>query len=263
MTDLSQPTVVNGPAINVLLTEVSRHIGNIGKNHQNKSQGFNFRGIDDALNELGPVFHAFGVGIGSEVLDCKTESIFSKDKTGNDRVTYRTLLQVRWTFIAPDGSSRVVEMPGEGQDFGDKATYKAISGSFKYACFIGLCIPVKPGVMAEPDADSEPEPQRQMAQAFVEKPAPRQQEPLEAAAVKTFEATEDYLTQETYDQLMKLMEGTKMSMENRDKGVLAFSKNRTSDPSMLAESEAAALTSAILQKIAKKKAEAAAKATAQ
>ena len=56
---------------------------------------------------------------------------------------------VRYTFYAKDGSSVQCVVVGEGMDSGDKATNKAMSIAFKYACFQVFCIPTEE--MKDPD----------------------------------------------------------------------------------------------------------------
>jgi hypothetical protein len=62
-----------------------------------------------------------------------------------------SICKVKYTFYAEDGSSISATVIGEGMDTGDKATNKAMSIAFKYACFQVFCIPTEE--MVDPDAE--------------------------------------------------------------------------------------------------------------
>lgn len=135
-----------------LLPLVQREIGNIGKNKKNAHQGYNFRGIDDVLNAIGPALAKVGVTVTAQVVKHDREEVAHKN---GYRVNVR--LKMRVTFWGPDGTSLRNCTVGEAQDFnGDKATNKAMSVAFKYAAFMGLAIPLEPGVMDDSDADDKP-----------------------------------------------------------------------------------------------------------
>ncbi len=61
---------------------------------------------------------------------------------------------MKYTFYAEDGSHIEAVVVGEGMDSGDKATNKAMSAAFKYACFQVFCIPTEE--MKDPDAETPP-----------------------------------------------------------------------------------------------------------
>ena len=63
-----------------------------------------------------------------------------------------TRLTIRFDFIAIDGSSISATVIGEAMDSGDKATNKAMSIAFKYACFQVFCIPTEE--MQDPDSET-------------------------------------------------------------------------------------------------------------
>ena len=54
-----------------------------------------------------------------------------------------TVLRVRYTFYAPDGSHVATITEGEGMDSGDKATAKAMSVSAKYAYAFTFNVPTE------------------------------------------------------------------------------------------------------------------------
>nr|DAZ77226.1 MAG TPA: ERF superfamily protein [Caudoviricetes sp.] len=129
---------------------VMSDIGVIGKEKKNAQQGFKYRGVDDVMNALQPVMVRHGLFVVPEIIDQKREERQTKNK-GN--LIY-SVCTVRYTFYAKDGSSVQCVVIGEGMDSGDKATNKAMSIAFKYACFQVFCIPTEE--MADPDAETHP-----------------------------------------------------------------------------------------------------------
>lgn len=130
-----------------LIGQAIGKIGAIGKTSENKQQGFKYRGIDQVYNALNPVMAELGIFFCPEVLDQKREERVTKNGTV---LTY-TLLTMKYTAYAPDGSSVSMTVVGEGMDSGDKGSNKAMSVAMKYAMFQLFCIPTEE--MKDPDAD--------------------------------------------------------------------------------------------------------------
>ena len=122
-------------------------IGAIGKDKINEQQKFRYRGIDQVYNALNPVMAELGIFFCPEVLDQKREERVTKNGTV---LTY-TLLTMKYTAFAPDGSSVSMTVVGEGMDSGDKGSNKAMSVAMKYAMFQLFCIPTEE--RKDPDAD--------------------------------------------------------------------------------------------------------------
>lgn len=133
------------------LNEVAKAVGVIGKMRKNPQQGFNFRGIDDVYNIIGPHLHDKEVVVYPEV----TDIIMGERSTKSGTLMTTAVVTVRYTFAAPDGSTHTATLAGEGHDSGDKAVNKALSMAYKTAMLQVLAIPVE----GEPDADADsPEP---------------------------------------------------------------------------------------------------------
>ena len=130
-------------AINAVMNDV----GAIGKNTKNTTQGFMFRGIDAVMNALQPALIKNHVFVVPEVLE-QTREERTTQKGG---VLIYSICKIRYTFYAEDGSSVSSIVIGEGMDSGDKATNKAMSIAFKYACFQVFCIPTEE--MKDPDIE--------------------------------------------------------------------------------------------------------------
>ena len=130
-----------------LIGQAMRKIGAIGKNTKNQQQGFMYRGIDAVMNALSPVMSELGLFICPEVLEqTREERVNSKGTT----LLY-SILKIKYTMYAPDGSNVSCVVIGEGMDTGDKASNKAMSVGMKYAAFQLLMIPTEE--MIDPDAE--------------------------------------------------------------------------------------------------------------
>lgn len=129
----------------------------ITKDKRNAQQGFRYRGIDDVLNTFQPLLAKHHVFVVPEVLDQQCQ----ERTTGKDGSLLYSLLRMRYTFYAEDGSCVSAVVVGEGMDSGDKASNKAMSVAMKYAMFQVFCIPTEE--MQDPDAET-PEPSKPKAE---------------------------------------------------------------------------------------------------
>lgn len=129
------------------ISAVMKDVGAIGKNTKNTQQGFMFRGIDAVMNALQPALIKNHIFVVPEVLEQTREERTSKE----GKTLIYSICRVKYTFFAEDGTSVSAVVIGEGMDTGDKATNKAMSIAFKYACFQVFCIPTEE--MKDPDAE--------------------------------------------------------------------------------------------------------------
>jgi len=129
------------------INKVMSEIGAIGKNSKNQTQGFMYRGIDAVMNAINPALTKYKVFVVPEVIEQTREERTNKKET----TLIYSIVKVKYTFYAEDGSSVSATVIGEGMDSGDKATNKAMSIAFKYACFQVFCIPTEE--MVDPDAE--------------------------------------------------------------------------------------------------------------
>lgn len=138
-----------------LISQAMKKVGAIGKDSVNQQQKYKFRGIDAVYNALNPVMAELGLFICPEILDQKREerrSIKEYDGQKKETVLLYSVLTIKYTMFAPDGSSVSCTVVGEGMDSGDKASNKAMSVALKYACFQLFMIPTEE--MIDPDAES-------------------------------------------------------------------------------------------------------------
>lgn len=120
----------------------------IAKNKRNAAQGFNFRGIDDVMNELHSSFAKHGVFLTTEVLEVIREE--KPTKSGGTMV--HQFQKLKFSFCAEDGSSVSSTVIGEAMDSGDKSGNKCMSIGLKYALLQAFLIPTED--MLDPDQES-------------------------------------------------------------------------------------------------------------
>lgn len=169
------------------ISNVMAEIGAIGKNKQNEQQKFMYRGIDDVMNALQPALVKYKVFIVPEVTsEERSERSSIKEFQGQKKEStlLYTRLGITYKFFTDDGSYIEAKVIGEAMDSGDKATNKAMSIAYKYACFQVFCIPTEE--MMDPDSEvHEPAPKTNKQQNKVDKtkstaPAPSAQTPKAA-----------------------------------------------------------------------------------
>lgn len=129
------------------ITDVMAEIGAVGKNSKNSQQGFMYRGIDAVMNAINPALVKCKVFVAPEVLEQTRE----ERQTSKGGTLIYSICKIRFRFYTIDGSYVDVVTIGEGMDSGDKATNKAMSIAFKYACFQLFCIPTEE--MVDPDGE--------------------------------------------------------------------------------------------------------------
>jgi hypothetical protein len=135
-----------GPTVVQLMIEVMRKVRFVSKDQQNTEGGrYNFRGIDDVINALGPVMREVGILALPEIV----WSDRRETKTTRGKDTRETLVRTRWTFYGPRGDSICAITEGESLDSGDKGTAKAQTVAWRIALIQAFALPTD-----EPDPDS-------------------------------------------------------------------------------------------------------------
>ena len=155
----------NTPLIFKKIIEVMADINAIGKDRRNQQQGFQFRGIDDVMNELHSSLAKCGVFVLPKVL----EETRTTGKTSRGGDMFYTRLKINFGFYAEDGSHVDAVVIGEAMDTGDKASNKALSIGLKYAMLQVFCIPTEDE--KDPDAVSPQPAAGTMQQPQQKKPA--------------------------------------------------------------------------------------------
>ena len=132
-------------AINAVQAELAK--SGISKDRNNAQQGYKFRGIDDVYNALAPILSRNGL--------CILPRVTSRDvverQTKNGGALFYVTVGMEFDFVSSeDGSKHTIAMYGEAMDSGDKATNKAMSAAYKYACMQAFSIPTE----GDNDADA-------------------------------------------------------------------------------------------------------------
>lgn len=154
------------PLIFKKIIEVMADINAIGKDRRNQQQGFQFRGIDDVMNELHSSLAKCGVFVLPNVL----EETRTTGKTSRGGDMFYTRLKINFGFYAEDGSHVDAVVIGEAMDTGDKASNKALSIGLKYAMLQVFCIPTEDekdpdAVSPQPAAGTMQQPQQKKTAA--------------------------------------------------------------------------------------------------
>ncbi len=138
----------NSPEVYRAISQVAKAISRdgIAKARTNDQQSFKFRGIDDIMNALSALLAEARLCILPRMLSRQQE----ERQTASGKSLFYVTVQADFDFVsACDGSKHTVTMFGEAMDSADKATNKAMSAAYKYACLQVFCIPTE----AMPDAD--------------------------------------------------------------------------------------------------------------
>jgi hypothetical protein len=133
-------------AINNVQADLS--VLGITKDRRNmQGNGYNFRGIDDVYNTIAPLLSKHGLCILPRVLS--RECVERVSQKGG--ALFYVTVDAEFDFVsAEDGTKHTVKTFGEAMDSGDKATNKAMSAAYKYACFQAFSIPTE----SDNDADA-------------------------------------------------------------------------------------------------------------
>jgi hypothetical protein len=119
----------------------------IAKDRENKEQRYTFRGVDDVYNALAPILADEQLVILPRMMTRNVEVRQAKSGTPLFNVT----VEAEFDFVAAeDASKHTVKTFGEAMDSADKATNKAMSAAYKYACIQTFCIPTE----GDNDADA-------------------------------------------------------------------------------------------------------------
>lgn len=173
-----------------LIPLVMAEIGAIGKNRKNVSQGYQFRGIDDVYLAVNAALAKHQVFCVPKVLSNSRE----ERQTKNGGLLIYTIMEIEYTFFAPDASSVTATMIGEAMDSGDKSCNKAMSVAQKYAFLQMFCIPTE-----EPkDTENETHDVAPNKAEKTEKKADKQAEGTNYKFLQTMKKCKDTVGDEAY-----------------------------------------------------------------
>lgn len=109
----------------------------IPKNGRNVSQNYDYAKFEDFMETIKKPLSDNGLFTTSSITDTKR---LKSRTTRNGSLQHVTQVTVCTALFHKSGEWMKISCPGEGQDSGDKAIYKAITGARKYAlaCLLGL-----------------------------------------------------------------------------------------------------------------------------
>jgi hypothetical protein len=134
----------------------------------------NVHTIDGVVDHLRPLLVKYGVLAIPEIETCASEHITTKDKRGEDRLLHICDARVSVTFVNVDEPADIIVLkpfPGQGFDYSDKATGKAVSYALKtlYLAFFQLRGQPDPEqddhARSQPPKQQKPKPQAQPKQS--------------------------------------------------------------------------------------------------
>lgn len=162
------------------IVEVMRSMGAVGKSGQtNYGDKYAYHKIDDIDDKLRIALIEHGVvAFVEEIRDRKLDSIQENDKYGNPRTTWYAECLVSIKIVNADNPEDTMSIVGWGQglDYGDKATGKAISYAAKAAYLSAFHLRGQPDNEADdmkrPPANHQPE-EKPKAKEQTSLPAPK------------------------------------------------------------------------------------------
>lgn len=140
-------TETKAPSVQEAWSAVMRDVQGLGK-HQRMTEGgsYNYRGIDDLMNAVGPALREHGVTVLPEVISANYRDV----QTSRGKPAREVTVRVEYKIYGPAGDSMVGGSAGESMDFGDKGTAKAMSVAYRVFLLQALTLPTD-----EADPDSQ------------------------------------------------------------------------------------------------------------
>lgn len=143
------------------LAEIMKEVGYIPKNGFNTFHKYSYATESDVQDAVREKMAARSIIMFPNVLDANIR----ETKTQRGNVEYIATVTIEYIIEDGDsGESRVFQVRGEGQDAGDKAIYKAISGTQKYAIMKLFMIPTG----NDPELENQPQVKNATNEQFTE-----------------------------------------------------------------------------------------------
>jgi hypothetical protein len=154
-------------AIYKALWSIMGEVTAVSKDRVNQYQQYKFRGIDDIVNVLHPLFTKHKVLMVPQIMESSGEEK-AATVDGKTKMSYIRKVTMEYCFVSvEDGSEVRVIAEGEGFDTSDKAKPKAITMAFKQVLQQMFMIPTEDSADAEQDHIEHP------VQASAAKSAPK------------------------------------------------------------------------------------------
>ena len=143
MTEQTTPTVQQAWA------HVMAEVRELGKDQRHDSPGakFNFRGVDDVMNAVGPALRRHAVSVVPTQVELRHRDV----QTSTGKASREATVVVQYAIHGPAGDSMPGGSAGEAMDNGDKGTAKAMSVAYRTFLLQALCLPTHD---TDPDAEA-------------------------------------------------------------------------------------------------------------
>jgi len=123
------------------LCEAGAELGWIEKSGTNQFHNYKYATEADLVAALRGKLYKRNVFLFPNVVHCERKALTITSKNGS-RETALTDIAMDWTFVDGDsGETWTCQVPGCGEDSGDKGVYKAMTGSEKYLLMKAFLIP--------------------------------------------------------------------------------------------------------------------------
>jgi hypothetical protein len=133
------------PNIYAVMSAAMEEVQAVRKEGFNDSQRYNFRGVDQVVNAVGPIFRKHHIIPVPHHCVANYRDVLTSTGKPNREVT----VTATYRFYGPAGDFIETLVPGESMDSGDKGTAKAMSVAYRIVLLQLLCIPTD-----EPDPDA-------------------------------------------------------------------------------------------------------------
>lgn len=135
--------------VHVAWARVMADVNGIGKGSRFSAPGagtFNYRGVDEVFNAVGPALRRHGVII----LPVKVDAAYRDTRTSKGNAMRECTVTVDYLIVGPDGGTLPVgQSKGEAVDTMDKGTTKAMSVAYRNFLLQALCVPTN---LPDPEA---------------------------------------------------------------------------------------------------------------
>jgi len=135
------------PNIYAVMSAAMEEVQAVRKEGFNDQQRYNFRGIDQVVNAVGPIFRKHKIIPVPHDCTAKYRDVLTSKGNPSREVT----VAATYRFYGPAGDFIEAIVPGESMDSGDKGTPKAMSVAYRIVLLQMLCIPTDE---ADPDSQS-------------------------------------------------------------------------------------------------------------
>jgi hypothetical protein len=139
--------MTEAPNIYAAFSAAMEEVQAVRKEGFNDSQRYNFRGVDQVVNAVGPIFRKHKI----IPIPHHCVATYRDVLTSTGKPTREVTVEATYRFYGPAGDFIEAVIPGESLDFGDKGTAKAMSVAYRIVLLQSLCIPTDD---KDPDQDS-------------------------------------------------------------------------------------------------------------